>query len=172
MLYVAVWLCWCVLHAVSWCVCTLARGTMLKSGQCQCPLAKTSRYSHVICLHRFTVTCPVAHSLFLLYSYSHCLAECYGNEDHCYHIYFCDLGKSLPFMCILIYYICVSSWPENQQKLVNSSATGFLCRCTMSMEQAANTAIAAAVDQYFPLSTENISVPVCLRTLGYGPMTV
>ena len=38
------------------------------------------------------------------------------------------------------------------------------CRCTASMEQAADTAEAAAVDHYFSSSTENIRVPVCLRT--------
>ena len=38
----------------------------------------------------------------------------------------------------------------------------FLCRCTASMEHAADTAEAAAVDRYFSSSTENIFVPVCL----------
>jgi len=32
------------------------------------------------------------------------------------------------------------------------------------MEHAADTAEAAAVDHYFSSATENISVPVCLRT--------
>ena len=43
---------------------------------------------------------------------------------------------------------------------------GFLCPRTASMEQAADRTEAAAVDHYFSSSTENISVPVCLRTPG------
>jgi len=43
----------------------------------------------------------------------------------------------------------------------------FLCRRTASMEQAADTAEATAVDHYFSSSTENNSVPVCLWTPGY-----
>ena len=37
---------------------------------------------------------------------------------------------------------------------------GFLSRRTASMEHAADTAEAAAVDHYFSSSTENISIPV------------
>ena len=44
---------------------------------------------------------------------------------------------------------------------------GFLCRSTASMEHAADTAEAAAVDHYFSSSTENILVPVCLRIYGH-----
>ena len=47
---------------------------------------------------------------------------------------------------------------------------GFLCRRTASMEQAADTAEAAAVDHYFSSSTENVSVSVCLWTPGYRQM--
>jgi len=50
---------------------------------------------------------------------------------------------------------------------VDESATGLSLsphHGTWSMEQAADTAEAAAVDQYFSSPTENISVPVCLRT--------
>jgi len=55
------------------------------------------------------------------------------------------------------------------RRLVTSSTNwqqGFLCWHIASMEQAADTAEAAAVDHYFLSPTENISVPVCLQTLG------
>ena len=42
----------------------------------------------------------------------------------------------------------------------------FLCWRTTCMEQAADRAVAAAVDHLFSLSVENIFVPVCVRTLG------
>jgi len=38
------------------------------------------------------------------------------------------------------------------------------CRCTTSMELAADRAEAAAVDHYYSSSTENIFAPICLRT--------
>jgi len=53
------------------------------------------------------------------------------------------------------------------RRLVTSSTNwqqGFLCWHIASMEQAADTAEAAAVDHYFLSPTENISVPVCLHT--------
>ena len=49
---------------------------------------------------------------------------------------------------------------------------GFLCHRTASVEQVADTAEAAAVNQYSLLPTKNISVPVCPWTPGYRLMTV
>ena len=43
---------------------------------------------------------------------------------------------------------------------------GFFCRCTTSMEQAADRAETAAVDHYLLSPAENIFVPVCLWTSG------
>jgi len=43
---------------------------------------------------------------------------------------------------------------------------GFLSCHTASIEQAAKRIEAAAVDQYFSSPTENISIPVCIRTLA------
>jgi len=43
---------------------------------------------------------------------------------------------------------------------------GFICRRTASVEQAADGAEAAAVDQYFSSPAENIFDPVCLWTPG------
>ena len=56
-------------------------------------------------------------------------------------------------------------WPRRAADPSTNRRQGFLCRRTASMEQAADRAEAAAVDHYFS-STENISVPVCLRTPG------
>jgi len=48
----------------------------------------------------------------------------------------------------------------------HTSRQGFFCCRTASMEQSADRAEAAAVDQYFLLSTEVIAVPVCLLSPG------
>ena len=61
--------------------------------------------------------------------------------------------------------------PRHATDTSTNRRQGFLRRCTASVEQAADTAEAAAVNQYSLLPTTNISVPVCPWTPGYRLMT-
>ena len=67
--------------------------------------------------------------------------------------------------------ICTACFVVRRPRRAADTSTnmrhGFLCLCTASMEHAADTAEAAAVDHYFSSSTENILVPVCLRIYGH-----
>jgi len=62
--------------------------------------------------------------------------------------------------------ICTACFVVRRPRLAVDTSTnrrhGFLCRRIASMEHAADTAEAAAVDHYFPSSTENIFIPLCV----------
>ena len=60
--------------------------------------------------------------------------------------------------------LCDAATRYHQYSSSRTSDDGFLCRRTASMEHAADTTEAAAVDHYFPSSTENSSVAVYLRS--------
>jgi len=57
-------------------------------------------------------------------------------------------------------------WRPHCAADLSTNRRGFLYRCTESMEQAADTAEAAAVDHFFLSPTENTAVPVFLWTPG------
>ena len=60
---------------------------------------------------------------------------------------------------------CFVVWrPRRAADTSTNQRHGFLCRRIASMEHAADTAQAAAVDHYFLSPTENVFVPVWLRT--------
>jgi len=68
---------------------------------------------------------------------------------------------------------CFVVWrPRRAADTSTNRRQDFLCRRTASMEHAADTAEAAAVDHYVSSSTENIFVPVCKRTPGNRLMIV
>ena len=68
---------------------------------------------------------------------------------------------------------CFVVWrPRRAVDTSTNRRHGFLCRRTASMEHAADTAEAAAVDHNFSSSTENVFVPVCLWTPGNRLMIV
>ena len=56
--------------------------------------------------------------------------------------------------------LCDAATRYHQYSSSSTSDDGFLCRRNASMEHAADTAEAAAVDHYFSSSTENSSVAV------------
>ena len=68
---------------------------------------------------------------------------------------------------------CLVVWrPRRAADTSTNRRHGFRCCRTASMEQAADTSEAAAVDRYFSSSTENVAVSVCLWTPGYRLMIV
>ena len=72
----------------------------------------------------------------------------------------CRRTRSLCTACFVVWRPRRAADPSTNRR------QGFLCCRTASMEQAADRTEAAAVDHYFSSTTENISVPVCLRTPG------
>ena len=83
-----------------------------------------------------------------------------GNQ-HCAN---CIGTLSIPIRCGFAGSICTACFvvwrPRRAADTSTNRRQGFLCRRTASVEHAADTAEAAAVDHYFSSSTENISVSV------------
>jgi len=105
-------------------------------------------------LHRL----PVAERI----QYKFCLMVHKSLLEHT-PVYMSDLQLPMPSCSICT--ACFVVWrPRRAADTSTNQRHGFLCRRTASMEHAADTAQAAAVDHYFSSLTKNISVPVRLWT--------